>query len=408
MAPADAAGPTVQLLLTSLAGGGAETSTLGLRPALEDRGIRVVLTTLKHEPGPQPAATPIAAADAGRLARIRGAVRLMRQRQPDLVHTTLFEADLVGRVAARRLGLPVVTSLVSTPYDPTVRAHEPVSAWKLEAVRRLDGLLARHATTAFHAITEVVAQSAVRHLGVPRERIHVVPRGRDPEALGQRTAARRQAARQRLGVDPDTPMLVAVGREEPQKNHALLLRAFAELQRAHPDAVLVIAGRRGRASAQIDDTAADLGLAPPVLRRLGARDDVADLLVAADVFAFPSRWEGLGGAALEAMALRAPIVAADIPAFHEVLDGGRAALLADPDDPHAWSQALAQALAHGPEIRERVDHAEARFHGHYTLARSADGMAAFDSRVLDEYGAPARPTRPTRSRRPPGSRRRTR
>lgn len=373
----------VLVLVNSLLGAGAETSLRALQPPLALHGIETRMATLTRLGVEADDVDVLSDRHPGRrkaLARVRTA---LRYHQPDLLHTTLFESDLVGRVAARLERVPAVTSLVSTPYAPAARASEPVSAVKLRGVQVIDRLLARHATTAFHAISDTVAAAAVRDLNVPRELITVIPRGRDPEQLGERTTQRRNRTRAALEVRPDTPLILSVGREEPQKNHVTLVEAFARLRREGADAVLAIAGRRGRASEELDAAVRRVGLDAAVLMRLGPRDDVADLLVAADVFAFPSRWEGLGGAAIEAMALRTPVVAGDVPALRELLADGDAGLLADPADSTAFADSLRRALNEPDATARRAECARRRFEAHYTLDASAKGMAQFYRQIVE-------------------------
>lgn len=372
----------VLLLVNSLLGAGAERSLQALRPALAAHDIETRMATLTSLGVAEGDVDVLSDRHPGRRAAVRQVRRALRRNHPDLLHTTLFESDLVGRVAARLEGVPAVSSLVSTPYADAAREGEPVSAAKLRGVQFLDRMLARYATTAFHAISETVATAAVRDLGVPRERITVVARGRDAAELGERSEKRSARVRAALGIAGETPLILAVGREEPQKNHTTLVEAFACLRRRSSQAVLAIAGRPGRASEDIDAMARRAGLDAPALLRLGARDDVADLLAAADVFAFPSRWEGLGGAAIEAMALGTPIVAGDVPALRELLAGGQAGLLADPDDPHALAAALECALDDAEAAAQRATIARERFQAHYTLERSAEGMADFYRTVV--------------------------
>ena len=99
-----------------------------------------------------------------------------------------------------------------------------------------------------------------------------------------------------------------------------------------PDVALMVAGRSGRLTLFLNAQIADLGITDAV-RFLGVRTDVADLLCAADAFVCPSRWEGFGGALDEAMALRAPVVAFDIPAIREVLGDEMHAMIVRPGSP---------------------------------------------------------------------------
>ena len=118
------------------------------------------------------------------------------------------------------------------------------------------------------------------------------------------------------------------------------------------------------------------------MRFLGHRDDVPDLLAAADLFAFPSLYEGTGGAAIEAMALGLPIVTSDIDAMREVVDDRRNALLVPPHAPGPLADAIAallddpaRRLAFGASSREIF---EARF----TLERSTRAMVELYRRLV--------------------------
>jgi glycosyltransferase involved in cell wall biosynthesis len=93
---------------------------------------------------------------------------------------------------------------------------------------------------------------------------------------------------------------------------------------------MVIAGRDGNATNSLQALARELDIVDRV-QFLGHRSDVADLMVAADVFVFPSLWEGLGGVLIEALALEVPIVSSDLDATREVLGGkGTSGLLVPP------------------------------------------------------------------------------
>ncbi len=112
----------------------------------------------------------------------------------------------------------------------------------------------------------------------------------------------------------------------------------------------MIAGREGHASAALGDQIARLGLDDRV-RLLGHRPDVAEVLSAADLFVFPSVYEGLGGALIEALALGLPIVASDLPALREVVRPGENADLVSPTDSAALAAAVV-ALLDDPARRQ--------------------------------------------------------
>lgn len=310
---------------------------------------------------------------ASRRARYRHTAAAIRSYEPDLVHTVLFEADLIGRIAARRARVPSLSSLVNTPYAPEAWPERRVDRAKLACVKTVDGFLGRHATTAFHAITEAVATATSRDLGIDPARITVVPRGRSTHRLGGACPARRMAVRKELGLEADTPVVVHLGRQEPQKGQVFLLRAVAQLVRERPDLKLVMAGREGRSTTMLKAEVANSRLEDSVID-LGFRDDVGDILCAGDVFAFPSLYEGLGGSVLEAMALRVPIVATAIPALLEVLDQGRCARLVPPRDPGALAGAIGELLDDRVTAVTLGERAKARFDAGYSLEACIEGM----------------------------------
>ena len=151
------------------------------------------------------------------------------------------------------------------------------------------------------------------------DKIAVILPGRDADRLGQTTPERRKRARARLGLRDDQYVLVNIGRQDYQKAQRYLLEALASVVRDHRNIVLLVAGRAGDASADLRDLIHDRKLERHV-RLLGHRDDVPDVLAASDLFVFPSLYEGLPGAVIEAMALGLPIVASDIEPVRELVD----------------------------------------------------------------------------------------
>jgi glycosyltransferase involved in cell wall biosynthesis len=373
-------------IIDSLVPSGAERSLAEMVPFLGRHDVEITVAYLQERPGLQDevraagARLACVAGRGGRAGRILRIRHLIRGWQPHLVHTTLAEADLAGRMAARLERTPVVSSLVNDRFGPEQRRVSGTPAWKLGAARVLDVATARWVTR-FHAITGHVAEVMARRLRVPRTLIDVVPRGRNPDRLGRREAARRRAARSALGIRPEVPVLLAVARHERQKGLDVLLRAMPEIVMHGPGTVLLVAGRPGNETAALRRLTQRLFLQDSV-RFLGLRADVPDLLCAADSFVLPSRWEGLGSVLLEAMALESPIVASDLPAVREVVDHGRSALLVPPLRPDLLSELVTGVLADRAGARARAAVARARFLEHFTSDRVTEQMAAFYRRAL--------------------------
>ncbi len=154
-----------------------------------------------------------------------------------------------------------------------------------------------------------------------------------------------QAARSELAEDPSRPLLVSVGRLEPQKGYPDLLTAMDILKRTHPEAFLVVAGT-GRMQDELTERIRECGLQEQV-RLLGLREDIPQILAAADMYVSVSLWEGLPIAVLEAMASGLPIVATAVGDVAEILSHDRGILV-----PAAQPDQLAKAVAILLENRE--------------------------------------------------------
>src|SRR6478752_1072679 len=167
--------------------GGAEQSLALLAPEYRRLGIDLTVAALLDRPGHQDVlrdagARYVVLEGHGRRAWYRSATAAIRDARPDLVHTTLFEADVVGRLAARRARTPVVSSLVNESYGPDHFADPALASWKLRMAWALDAATARLAAR-MHAVSEHVADVMAPRLRYPRSRIDVVHRGRHASDL---------------------------------------------------------------------------------------------------------------------------------------------------------------------------------------------------------------------------------
>jgi len=198
----------------------------------------------------------------------------------------------------------------------------------------------------------------------PEERTVVAPHGVAPGLQHDG----REASRARLGIDPKRPVLLHVGSEERRKNVETLLDALPLLLRAHPDLLLLRVGgpsaraRRRIARHRLDGHVRYLG---------GISDaDLAACYAAADLFVFPSYFEGFGLPILEAMQAGCPVVATQATSVPEVA-GDAAVLVPDPRDPVALAAAI-RALLDDPARREMLRVAGIARAAEFTWARAAE------------------------------------
>jgi glycosyltransferase involved in cell wall biosynthesis len=187
------------------------------------------------------------------------------------------------------------------------------------------------------AVSAHTASDVVARLGVPPERVAVVPNAVGEEFRPEPDA--RVLAEFRAAKGLPERFVLFVGTLEPRKNVAGLLRAFARVAAAEPEVPLVIAGGKGWLYDEIFALHKQLGLGDRVrFTGYAAAEELPRLYAAATVFVYPSFYEGFGLPPLEAMACGTPVVASNASSLPEVV--GEAGLTVDPRDEGALAAAL--------------------------------------------------------------------
>jgi glycosyltransferase involved in cell wall biosynthesis len=282
-----------------------------LQPALESAGIEV--TALGFDASKAARTWPLAA------RRLRS---LMVEWRPDVVQTALAAGNLAGQLAARPLGVPVLSTFNRTGDLALQQQLLPAQrTWKARIMRTVARRAARQGDVHFRALNAHTQETNCRLLGISVDRATVIPRG---------IAVDRSALvtdRSELGLPDGGPLFVNVGRMTPEKAQHILVEAFAVARARHPGARLVIVGPPDAAEPDVKAAIARHGLVDDVLL-LGYRRDARSITAAADVFVSSSLSEGMPGAVLEALVLGTPVAGFDIPPLMEVSDGGRHAHLA--------------------------------------------------------------------------------
>jgi glycosyltransferase involved in cell wall biosynthesis len=391
----------VLYLIETLGVGGAEQSLLEILQRFRD-----VTPTMCHiyegqdlRPAFEAACIPVVSLDVPPKYRFRTAIRLVedlvRRERPDLIHTTLFRAEVVGRIVGRRRGIPVVCSFVSECYaEIRWRSLSLPGRAKLKGVQLVDRLTAPLAAH-WVANSETVKRSESRSLGISPDRVTVVHRGRDVSRFSAApTPATSDAYRVSLGLSDGCQVVISVGRLVDSKGHAELIDAFARVASVTPDAVLLLVGdgpERGNLERQV----AAAGVADRV-RLLGQRADVPQLLAVADVFAFPSHYEGHPGAVVEAMLAGKPIVASDTPVHRETLDDGRCALLVPVRSAVPLADAMLRLLGDPALAAELGARAQELARRRFDIDLTAAQYEALYRRVIAAHDAMRKQTRSSR------------
>ncbi|MBM3695454.1 MAG: glycosyltransferase [Actinobacteria bacterium] len=343
--PAPGASPPpvrVLYLIDSLGPGGAEHLLAASLPFLRRAGVVPEVVALQEQAG-NPIAARISAQGVPvrqlgiRRLRQRGARRRVREAiiaaAPDVVHTQLEFAAVLGIPAARRLGLPTVATLHTLDAPPPrsrLALHFRLMAWSLRRARRVV------------AVSEATRRHYLEQARLRPERVATIYNGIDPTTF-RSSPEDRGAARHEFGLGPDAPVLITVAVLREPKGLQHMLAALPRVAAAFPAVRYLVVGD-GPHRAALEAATRNLSLEDRVVFA-GARHDVPRLLAAADVFVLPSLTEALPTVLAEAMAAGLPIVATTVGGIPEMVRHGDAALLVPPADDVALADAVCRLLA---------------------------------------------------------------
>lgn len=302
----------------------------------------------------------------GRIVRDLAAV--IKDQRIDIVHAHLYHASLYSRLAARRVGVPVVVTTHNTYPKQHHKWHRRVLNWWLA-----------RGTATLIAVSEDIKRDIMRDDHVDGGRIRVIPNGINIDRV--QSMLDKPRAKARLGVPADAFVFGNVGRLEEQKGHRLLIEAFSRVVRRHPNAVLILTGDgRERAALEAHAVAA---CPPGSVFFLGMRADVGDVLRAFDLFVMPSLWEGLALAMLEAMAAGVPVLVSDVGGVSEVLGEDKYGMRIPAGNVDALAAKLAECIANPDSLAEMAARAAARVREQY----SESAMVAQIESVYEQLGA---------------------
>jgi glycosyltransferase involved in cell wall biosynthesis len=287
------------------------------------------------------------------LAALIRLARFIRRGRYDVVHTHTSKAGILGRMAARLAGTPIV---VHTAHGLSYKyARSRLSEWIYVRLERL----CAHWSHAIVVVSESVQRDLLAHGIGHASQYELIRSGIEIEAF-RRPALGRLAVRQRLGLAPEAFVVGCVGRLSQQKAPLDMVAAFVQLARRRPDVHLVMVGD-GPLRREVEAAVAAAGLDGRV-HLTGFRRDVPDLLGAFDVLALSSRFEGLPRVFPQAMAAAIPIVATRVDGAVEAVTDGENGWLVEPGDVAALADRLCevasqpeQARRMGERGRERVE-----------------------------------------------------
>lgn len=251
-------------------------------------------------------------------------VRWLRQHAVDVLHCHDKYSNMYGALIGRLARVPLLIAS---------RRFENHGAWRFEAGNRVAYHLADRALANSEGVGRLLARE-----GIPESKIAVVPNFLDDAAFATADQAGRTAFRTELGIPPEAIVVGCVARLAPVKDHPTLVRAFAEVVRAEPRAVLVLVGD-GPSRAMLEALVGELGLHAAV-RFAGHRENTTNLHQWFDVSTLASTSEGFPNAVIEALAAAVPVVATDVGAVRDAVIDGRTGHVVPAGDAPAFARAL--------------------------------------------------------------------
>ena len=374
----------IMRVITRLNIGGPARHALLLAGAMDSRGYPSHLVWGRVSPGegefPVPAGTPGTFVPQLRrelgpvddLVALRKLERLMRVHEPRIVHTHLAKAGALGRVAARRTGVPVI---IHTFHGHVLEGY--FSGAKRRAFLAAERRLARTCGALIAVSTAIRDQLLDLDIGRASQ-WRVIPVGLD---LGEllTTVIDAAVARTTLGLPVAGPIVGIVGRLTAIKDHATFLEAAARVARKREDITFVVAGD-GELRPELDGQAREL--LGDRCHFLGWAMDLPMLYAALDVVTLTSRNEGTPVALIEAGAAGKPAVATRVGGVADVVHDGKTGLLVPPGDSDAVAAAVLTLLDDPDRARALGEAARREVGDRFTIERLADDLADLYGELL--------------------------
>jgi glycosyltransferase involved in cell wall biosynthesis len=263
------------------------------------------------------------------LSPLSGIIRLARQKKINLIHTHGSRANLLGRLGAKWLGVPCLTTVHSS------LAHDYLSPWSARTALGLDRLTLS-LTAGIITVSEYLAKEVASRGG---RNIVTIYNGQTPISFADPSSSRRRF-RLKWGIPTDALIIGTIGRLHPAKGQIYLIKTAAQLYLKYSNLHLLLIGD----GPLRQDLELELKRNPVPHTITGYLPQAYEALPAMDLFVLPSVSEGMGLVLLEAMQAGVPIVASAVGGIPEVIRDGKDGLLVPPGNVAGFSSACSKII----------------------------------------------------------------
>jgi len=379
--------PKVLYLFDALKIGGAETSTLEitsrlkkwqpivvsiykgteLKASFEKKGIKVYCLDINSKYNWKETSKKIQ--------------EILDIEKPDIIHSNLFMADQFARYLGSRNKIIVINSFVNDSYsDERYELLNLRQKIVLNIYKAFDRFSANRVTQ-FMSLTHAIVNNNAKSLNIDASNVEIIPRGRNIEAF--RAKVEPTKVDELKGEYGKGPLILTVSRLLVRKGYLDAIRALKKVVLKHPDVKYLIAGK-GHDEFKIKSLIKKLDLEEQVIL-LGNRNDVPTLLAVADIFLFPSHYEGQGGALVEAMLMEKKIIATHIPVLQESVKDMHSAKLFNYRDIDDMAEKINWAIENPEKMRKLAFAAKKDAELRFNIETVCEKHEAFYEKVIRAY-----------------------
>lgn len=290
----------------------------------------------------------------------------LRSLRPEIVHSFLFRANILARIAGFLAGVPIVISSIRVMGGEKRYYHY---------LERITSFMVNHYLT----VSESVKKYVIQNSKIPVKKISVIYNGMD---IKRDHYLQEHEVKKPFAIEDGDRILVTVGRLHKQKGHCFLFQAVSKIQKEISSVKLIVVGE-GEEGNNLKNLAESLDLTDNIIFA-GLRDDVEKILPMAEIFVLPSLWEGMPNVLLEAMNAGNPVIATKVGGIPELVLHGKTGILVPPNDSNALAKAIVNLLHHKLQAKKMGEAGRTRVEEHFTISKTVVETESIYQKLLKE------------------------